>query len=168
MGCSSFLQNPWFQIPVFLLGTVAGMAAFAVFWKMQFMYASILGGIAGIYAGTLAAEISILHIWKHRNKSSSSKHGSKIETLPETRIAVVVKFVIAVSGVATGIGFMVYLLISGLTSGARFDSPLYMGAIQSWMLLKWSLSWVAHLYRYHPIKDRKLTEEEEGLWEEEE
>jgi len=82
----------------------------------------------------------------------------------ESKVQLVTKFVISIVGLSTGVGFMFYLIAIGIATNARFDSGLYMGAIQAWMTFKWSASWIAHLSHHHRLSEDRIQEE----WEEDE
>jgi len=152
MGCGDLLHNVKFQIVVFSLGTIAGLAAFFVFWLvLHYVYASVLGGISAIYAFTL-----LLEIWRQHN----IKDGVHIIPLTEMKATLMVKFIIAIAGMAVGSALVFYLVATGVVLHERFDSPYFMGAIQAWMTFKWSMAWTLHLYRYHNIGNAKLLEDE--------
>jgi len=157
--CLDILRNVKFQLTLYILGTIAGVAAVFVFWLvMDFLYAATLGGISALYASTLAFEIYFQH---------NIKDGTHILPLTEGRISLIVKFVLSIMGMAIGVGFMVFLILSGIYSSAKFNDGVFMGAIQAWMIFKWSMSWTIHLYHYHilgmsseHIKNRLLREEQ--------
>jgi len=146
------LRNAKFQIGLYVVGTISGLAAFFVFWLvMHYMYAAILGGISAIYAASLACEIYFQH---------NIKDGHIIIPLTEKRPSLVIKYILAIFGVSLGLGFMFYLIISGVISQAKFDDGLFMGAIQAFMTLKWSISWLIHLTHYHLISNVQSLEKE--------
>src|SRR5690242_2948041 len=107
---------------------------------MHMYYAAILGGISALYAGAL-----VFDIWRLHN----IKDGRTIMPLTEPKSFLMIKFIVAILGMAVGGGFLIYLTITGIIKGERMESSYFMGAIQGWMTFKWSLSWSFHLYRHH-------------------
>jgi len=118
----------------------------------MYMYAAVLGGISALYAASLAFEIYFHHC---------IQDGHKIAKLTENKVPLMVKFILSAVGISVGVGFMIYLISWGIVTKARFDSPLYMGAIQAWMTFKWSLSWMMHLVQYHRLVITNPTIQEE-------
>jgi len=153
--CCSILQNVKFQITVFIIGTISGLTAFFAFWlMMEMIYAAVLGGVSAVIAFSLVLEI----LCQHKTKNG------RIMPRTESKVQLVTKFVISIVGLSTGVGFMFYLIAIGIATNARFDSGLYMGAIQAWMTFKWSASWIAHLSHHHRLSEDRIQEE----WEEDE
>jgi len=151
--CMGILRNVKFQLTLYIIGTIVGLFAFFAFWlMMHYMYAAILGAVSAVYAASLSFEIYFQH---------NIKEGREIIPHTETRVPLIFKFVFAAVGMSVGLGFMFFLITSGILASARFDDGLYMGAIQAWMTFKWSLSWTIHLYHYHHLtsnRNNKLLE----------
>eukprot|EP01114_Cavostelium_apophysatum_P010951 TRINITY_DN2510_c0_g1_i2.p1 TRINITY_DN2510_c0_g1~~TRINITY_DN2510_c0_g1_i2.p1 ORF type:complete len:170 (+),score=16.59 TRINITY_DN2510_c0_g1_i2:150-659(+) len=159
--CPSFFHHVRFQLTVYTLGFLAGIAALTVFSivsAFRSIPAAILGGISAIYAGAL-----VLDIWK----THSLQDGRFILPLYETKTAVMIKLMISVLGTCAGALAFIFYTVKYVYLGDVKGEASFFACIQGWMLFKWALSSTVHIYRHHnyhsPLNRTGLLQDEDDI-----
>jgi len=143
MGCPKIFHHVKFQIALYSIGFLAGIAALIVFsFVLVVIPAAIFGGFAAIFSGLLTWDI-----WRNHNLSE----GKWLLPVAESKLSLIVKLSLSVLGMTCGAIFFVYYIIKMIYLGQKSGEPAFLSAIQGWMMFKWACAATVHLYRNHDI-----------------
>jgi len=150
MGCPQICHHAKFQIFLYSLGCFAGLVAFVYFgFQARFFCAATFGIACTFYTGLLLFDILKLH---------KIQDGCRILPREDIQTWLTIEYWVTIGALFIGFAGMCTLIIYGVLEEERLAGPSFMGAVQSWMLFKWSLACVFHLYRYHTVvEDAILT-----------
>jgi len=139
----NILINRKLQAAYAALGALIGVS---VFFSFSFVIHNWAAGILGLASGLFALWNCICVLFRH---TSLPPTGGQ-RPLVENGFLFYVHVVAGILGLTTGLGTMAYfLLIAGVEQQAVTGTSGWVSAVWGFMLSKWALGLLVHVFRYH-------------------
>jgi len=145
MGCPKVFSHFKFQITLYSLGFLAGIAALVGYsFFIINIPAALLGSGATFYSAVLIIELLTVHNVHNRKD---------ILPVDESQKTLALKLVVSVVGMTVSAILCLFFILKIFVNDESAAGPSPLSAVQAWMMFKWSSACTFHFWRTHNVQD---------------